>query len=343
MTDKPNYHLQYLLPLLILLAFATNLHAQPKKYAFSREKMGSPFGITLYSEDSVKAARVAENCFSLVDSLVFIFSDYIDSSELNRLAASSGNPAGFTCSPALFDIINQAAGAWKASRGTFDITLGPLTRLWRKSRREKTWPDSTLVNETRRRCGFEHVTINTQEHKVYLKQPHMLLDLGGIAQGYIAKEVLNRTLQLGIRTALIDVSGDISVSDPPPGRPGWRISINLPESEESTLPDNLVLRQQSVTTSGDVYQHQAHNGKRYSHIVDPRTGYGSTNMRNVTVIAKDAVVADWLTKAGTLLKIKKAKKLAIKLQAEILITSLQDGKLEYHATKGFSQYWEEQN
>ena len=168
-------------------------------------------------------------------------------------------------------------------------------------------------------------------------QPGMQLDLGGIAQGYIAQKVLDRLRQHSIKKVLVNVSGDITMGDPPPGTKGWTIGINMPQRAEELQKQKLLLSNCSVSTSGDVYQYIEHNGKRYSHIIDPRTGYGVTSQRNVTVIAKDATTADWLATACSILAVNKAKKLAKKMNAELLIAEIQNGIVILHSSKNFQK------
>lgn len=303
--------------------------------------MGSPFTILLYAEDSITAASTAATAFTLVDSLVEIFSDYIDSSELNRLCvnASPGHPA-FIASPALFDILSKAADAWRLSGGTFDISLGPLTRLWRKARKDQVWPHPDTVSARRALTGFDKISLNPLTHEVKLAVNGMQLDLGGIAQGYIAEKVIRRIESKGIRQALVDVSGDIIAIGAPPGKPGWSVGINLPEESDRLLPRHLLIQNKAVTTSGDVYQYFIHEGKKYSHIINPVTGYGITTRKNVTVIADDGTTADWLTKACSLLPVRKAKKLARCLHAEFLISTVKNNKLVTHQTKNFGSYFD---
>ena len=327
----------YFLTAFISLLFLCS-HAQLQRFTYTMPKMGSPFTIIFYAADSVKATATANECFVLVDSLVNILSDYTDSSELNRLCACAGN-SSLICSPVLFDILLQSRQAWQISSGSFDITLGPVTRLWRKARKEKKFPDPLVVKEKLALTGFNKVRIDTITHAVSLQQAGMQLDLGGIGQGYIAQQVINYLRHQHIENALTDVSGDIVTIGKPPGTNGWTVAINLPESENELLSKHLLITNKSVTTSGDVYQYMEHDGKKYSHIVDPATGYGITSQRNVTVIADDGTTADWLTKACSILPVAKAKQLATRLHAEVLIAEIRKGKLVYYSSKGFSAYW----
>src|SRR5258708_491062 len=313
--------------------------AQLKRYSFAANKMGSPFNIILYSDDSVKASRISNQCFGLVDSLVTSISDYIDDSELNKLCASAGTNTPFKCSPALFEILLLSNRAYEKSNCSFDITLGPLTRLWRNARKKKIFPDSSRVKEKLQLTGFNKILIDTIKCSVTLLQKGMLLDLGGIAQGYIAQQTIQFLKNQNIKNALVDVSGDIVCIGKPPGTGGWTIAINAPESEDQILLRHLSIANMAVTTSGDVYQYMEFNGAKYSHLIDPSTGYGITLQRNVTVIAADGTKADWLTKACSLLPIAKAKKLARGLDAAVLIVEIKRGKLVFHSSKEFRHFW----
>ena len=308
---------------------------------FSQPKMGSPLQIIFYSEDSIKANTIAEQCFQLVDSLVLIYSDYIDSSELNRLSLQAGTNKYVKVSGALFDILSISKSAYKKSERTFDITLAPVIKIWRNARKQKVFPDSATIKEKLSLTGFNKIKIDEANHTVQLLQQGMQLDLGGIAQGYIAQKIIDLLKNKHIEIALVNVSGDIVVTGLPPGTKGWTVGINVPGKTDDLLKKILIITNKAVTTSGDVYQYLEYNGKRYSHIVDPRTGYGITSQKNVTVIADDGITADWLTKPCSILPVRKAKKLAHSLNAEVLIGEITKGKLVFVSTKGFTRYWKQ--
>ncbi len=324
----------------IFLCDALNGTAQLKRFSFDEPKMGSPFNIVFYHSDSMQAVNLARQCFNLVDSFVFIFSDYIDSSELSKLSASSAaNAKPVDVSPALLEILVVSKIAFEKSEGAFDITLGPLIKFWRKARKAKEFPSNQAVQVKRSLIGFNKLQIDTAYKTASLLEAGMQLDLGGIAQGYIAQKVIDFLSFRQVNHAMVNVSGDIVMSNAPPGSKGWNVGINVPETTDELLPRTLQLQNVAVTTSGDAYQFIEHNGKRYSHIIDPRTGYGVTSQRNVTVIAKDGTTADWLATACSILSIKKAKKLATKLGAQVLIGEIKKGRLVFNSTKGFSFYW----
>jgi len=326
----------------IFLCDALNGTAQLKRFSFDEPKMGSPFNIVFYHSDSTQAVNLAKQCFSLVDSFVFIFSDYIDNSELSKLSASAAvNAKPVNVSPAMLELLVASKMAFEKSEGTFDITMGPLIKFWRKARKAKEFPSDEAVQAKRNLTGFNQLLIDTVYIKATLSKPGMQLDLGGIAQGYIAQKVINFLSARQVSHALVNVSGDIVMSNAPPGSKGWNVGINVPETMDELLPRTLQLQNVAVTTSGDAYQFIENGSKRYSHIIDPRTGYGVTSQRNVTIIAKDGTTADWLATACSILSIKKAKKLATKFGAEVLIGEIKKGKMVFKSTKGFSFYWKQ--
>lgn len=314
--------------------------AQQSRFSFTASKMGAPFTVVFYSTDSILAENIAKRCFTLVDSFNLIFSDYIDTSELSRLSAGAGiNSAASGLSPALFDILLKSKQAYELSMGAFDITMGPLSKLWRKARRQHQFPTDSMVRSVRNLIGFQKLVFDTVKRTVRLPQAGMQLDLGGIAQGYVAQKVIDFLHTQGISNALVNASGDIVVSGPPLDKSGWVVGVNVPENTDQLLSQKLVLQNRAVTTSGDAYQFIEKDGRRYSHIIDPRTGYGVTSQRNVTVIAADGTTADWLATACSILSVKKAKKLASFLGAEVLISELKKGKLVFNSTKGFAFFW----
>ena len=134
-----------------------------------RTKMGSPFTIIFYSNDSMQANCLAKQCFNLVDSFVFIFSDYIDSSELSKLSATAViEDSAVSVSPALFDILLLSKNAFDKSEGAFDITIGPLSKFWRKVRKTKQFPTDETVQAIRKLIGFNKMIIDTVNKKVTL-------------------------------------------------------------------------------------------------------------------------------------------------------------------------------
>ena len=305
--------------------------------------MGSPFHVIFFCKDSIQANEAADGSFRLVDSLNQIFSDYISESELNLLCATAGMDSFVSVSAPLFEIFLLADEAWKISRGRFDITVGPLSSVWRKARREKMFPHPDTIFQAKQKVGWNNVIIDKENQRVKLLQKKMQLDPGGIAAGYIAQKVVHFLETQNITSALVDASGDIVCTNAPPGKNGWTIGINQPGEANRLLEKYLELKNCSVSTSGDVFQYIEHNGKRYSHIIDPITGYGSSFQRNVTIIVKDGADADWLATTFSILPHNQIKRIAKKMKAEYLITQRKENKIKKYSSPGFRNYWQKTN
>lgn len=291
--------------------------------------MGSPFNLIFYAEDSAKAAQLAKASFHLVDSLNAVFSDYMEESELSRLSRTAGSGQAVPVSPVLYEVLVSSKEAAHESKGTFDVTVGTLSRLWRQARREKKFPGNEAVLTAKEKTGMQHLVIDTAAKTVMLLQKGMLLDLGGIAKGYVAQKVVSFLEANGVSSALADAGGDMACSQPPPGKKGWTVGINVPASTTEILPQTIEISHSAIATSGDLYQYMEHEGRRYSHILDPRTGYGVPFQRNVTIVASDGATADWLATACSILPLRRCKKLAKQCKAGLLITQLHKGKVKY--------------
>jgi thiamine biosynthesis lipoprotein len=305
-------------------------------------KMGSAFNLIIVSADSNKANHLARKSYELVDSLNHIFSNYDSSSELSKINASAGL-LPYKMSRAMLDLVQKSQYAYIQSKGAYDISIGPLSSLWRNARKAKLFPEASTVLATKKLVGLNQVKINKRLGTIFLPNANMQLDFGGIAKGYIAQWVINFLKANGIQQALVDAGGDIVMSGAPLNQQGWLIGVNLPETTDQLLNKKLQLSNCSVATSGDVYQFIEYKGVKYSHIINPLTGYGVTNLRNVTIVAKTGATADWLATACSILPIQEAKQLAISHQAALLITTLKNGKLVFEATPNFKNYWQTTN
>ena len=321
----------------ILFFLPGSLPAQEKRFHFTENKMGSPFNIIFYHTDSSEADVISKMCFAIVDSLNKIFSDYSPGSEISLLAENAYLEPQPVSDNLLF-ILKESKNAWNKSGKVFDISIGPLTSLWRKARKEKRFPSKSEIRKAKRLTGFKKLQIDTLNKAVFFTHKGLRLDFGGIVKGYAAQKVIDFLTSKKILHALADAGGDIVMSLPPPGKNGWTIGINMPQQEIQLWNQELSLDNCSVATSGDVYQFISHNGKKYSHIIDPLTGYGVITQRNVTIIAKDGITADWLATACSVLPINKALNLAKKENAAILIALIRNEKIVIYKTRNFDSF-----
>ena len=270
--------------------------------------MGARARIVVYAPNQRSAERACKAAFERVAHLEDVMSDYWPHSELMRLCAKSGGPPVKVSRELLF-VLRKSSDLSHLSDGAFDVTVGPLVKLWRESRKTGRLPDAKELAAARKLVGWRKVIINEKARTIRLETPGMQLDLGGIAKGYACDEALLVLRREGIRSALVEMGGDIAVGDPPPEKKGWGIILaNAPDPKHK----RLLLRNSAVSSSGDTQQFIEIGGKRYSHIVDPCTGLGLTSRIAVTVVAQNGITSDGLSTAVSVLGARKGQALVRK-------------------------------
>jgi thiamine biosynthesis lipoprotein len=276
-----------------------------KRFEFSEQHMGTTFRIVFYAPDEAVANEAARQAFARVEELNRIMSDYLDDSELMRLCKKPNQ--WVRVSDELFEVLGRAQKLSVATDGAFDITVGPVVRLWRRARRTLELPAPDALQKALALVGYRNVELDPATNSVRLNLNGMMLDLGGIAKGYAAQAVQRVLSGFGFSQALVAAGGDIVVSDAPPGAKGWKIELEAPLKDQSARTI-LLLTNAAVSTSGDASQFVTIGGKRYSHIVDPKTGMGIVGRRAVTVVAEGAF-ADGYASALCVMGIEKGMKL----------------------------------
>ena len=267
-------------------------------------------------------------------------SDYRPTSELMRLCEKAGGDP-VKVSDDLFFVLAKAEEVSQSSDGAFDVTVGPVVRLWRLSPRDRNdCPTPTNLQKALALVGYKNMKLDAKEHTVQLLKPGMKLDLGGIAKGYAADEALAVLKQHGIDRALVAAGGDIAMSGPPPDAEGWTVGILPLAPDEVKSPRHLILHDAGVSTSGDAEQYVEIDGKRYSHMIDPRTGLGLLGQRSVTVVAPNGITSDSLTKVVSVLGEAGLKIIEKQKGVSARIVRLTDNGAEITATKHFPKLYE---
>jgi thiamine biosynthesis lipoprotein len=312
-----------------------------ERYDATEPHMGVSFTIVLYAADPETANRGFERAFARIEQLNGILSDYSSDSESLRLSAASPMDNGMPVSQDLWYLLHCAQALSRQSGGAFDVTVGPLTKLWRRAHRRRELPPSDRLEKARAAVGYRHVDLDDRQKTVRLTRPEMRLDFGGIAKGYAADQALKVLREMGMPRALVNASGDISAGDPPPEAKGWKIGV-APLEPGGPPSRFLRLANSGIATSGDAFQYVEIAGRRYSHIVDPRTGLGLTIRSSVTVIAPDGTTADSLASAISVLGPAAGLGLLEKTRgATALIVIEEDGKFRTVASPGFAKYEED--
>ncbi|WP_420151275.1 FAD:protein FMN transferase [Spirosoma sp.] len=312
-----------------LVVVGTAVPAQPNlsRFSFHRGLMGTQFNVIFYAPDSLVAQRANAAVSARMDYLNQIMSDYLDGSEINRLSATAGSGKWVLVTPELFDVLQKAKTIARLSNGRFDPTIGQLSLLWRRAVRRKEFPTSKERSSARRTVGYRHMELDSATYSVRLLKSGTRLDVGGIGQGYAIDEALRVLKRCGIHSALIDIGGDILAGDAPPNAPGWRVAIGSGQPGDADTT-TVLLKNAAITTSGDTYRFLEYKGRRYSHIMNPRSGLGMRHFVRATVLALDGYHADALTKVFSIAGMVKSRHLVHRFPGnKLLILENKRGRL----------------
>lgn len=332
-----------------------------RRYESSYPVMGTEFKATLYSKDQDQAESAIVAAWKRVEEINSALSDYIPDSELNKLSRSSGSSQWIQLSDDLKVVLDRSDQISNQSSGAFDVTVGPLTKIWRRSSRRDQIPDQGSIDAALRSVGFNKIKWNETRDSVLLESQEMRLDLGGIAKGFAAEQALMVLKKHGISRAIIDAGGDLVAGAPPPGELGWEVGL-LSYSKEARFPESrfpsgennsnsnnkdplpparqsIRIAHGAVASSGDLFQFFEVDGVRYSHILDPRSGMALTDEGRVNLIACSGMDADALASALSVMKPEEGLKM-LKLfpGAEAQIIRNTDQGIRVWRSEGFGDF-----
>ncbi len=304
-----------------------------QRFRKTKVEMAVEVIVTLYASDADTANTAAEAVFRRFHELNDILSDYDKNSELRRLCATAGSGRAIEVSNDLWVVLSAAVKLARQSNGAFDPTIGPLSKLWRRARRQYAMPEAENLEKCKKLVDYRFIILDPKRKTVELKKSGVRIDLGGIAKGYALDEGMRALRKKGISRALIDAGGDIMMGGPPPGKAGWTVGV-APLKPGERPARRLMLSNIAIATSGYALQHVEIDGKRYSHLVDPRTGVGLTDCSSVTVSAPDAMAADGLASALSIMGPEAGLKLIETMPgAAAYIVRAPEGKVESHESR----------
>ena len=287
-------HLVLLIALLPMVAAAGEGSWQ--RFREVRPALGSTFEILAYAPDERSAGEAFGAAFARVEEISGIFSVFDSESEVLRLVRQAPMSAPVAISPELAQVLEYSLGLSQQTEGAFDVTVGPLTRLWRRTRRLRELPSAPRLAEARAAVGAHLVELDPEQQTLRLLGENMRLDFGAVAKGYATDEALQVLREHGLSRVLINAGGDLMLGEPPPGAAGWRVGVAALRPGDPPR-QILELAQCAVATSGDAWQFVEIEGQRYSHVIDPRSGFPISQRIGVTVVAPGGMMADALASA----------------------------------------------
>jgi thiamine biosynthesis lipoprotein len=257
--------------------------------------MGSTFTIVAYGDDESRMISAVESAFDEVRRLDHLLSNYRPSSEWSEVNRSAAK-GPVKVSGELFNLLAKCVQYSRESDGAFDITVGPLMKLWGFYRGSGRVPHRAEIRSVIARVGYRNIVLDPENQTVRFTREGVDIDPGGIGKGYAVDRMAEILKASGIRDAFISGSASsLYAMGAPPGEKGWQVKIRDPRGSNRTV-EEVVLRDQSMSTSGSYEKFFRARGKLYSHIMDPRTGYPATGTLAVSVIAPRTIDSEAWTK-----------------------------------------------
>jgi thiamine biosynthesis lipoprotein len=294
---------------------------------------GTTFHITY--EDNVNK-ELSGSIDSIFRAFDLIFSEYIPNSLVSRI---NKNDSTVRLDDMFIEVFNKSLKINKETKGALDLTVGPLVNAWGFGPEKKAIIDSAKIDSLLQYVGMEKVRI--EGRKLFKTLPGIKIDVNSIAQGYSVDVVYRYFEKLGIENFMIEIGGEVRTKGKNPKGEIWRIGIDKPPEGINAVGEELqtiiLLDNQAVTTSGNYRKYFEENGRKYSHIIDPQTGYPyKNNLLSVTIIAKDALTADGYDTPLMVMGLEKARAF-LKLHPELkayMIFSDENGQYRVEYTKG---------
>ncbi len=277
--------------ILILFFFPLLLTAQ-EKYTRTLKLMGSRFDITVVANNEAEGNEYIDLAVSEISRIEKMISSWDSLSETSTIIRNAGIKA-VEVDKELFDLISRAIKISELTDGAFDISYASMDRIWKFDGTMKKLPTEEEVATSVAKVGYKNIILNTSEQTVFLKNKGMRIGFGALGKGYAADKTKQLLISKGVNAGIINASGDLTTWGKQPDGTSWMIGITNP------LNDNKVfswfpLDNNAVVTSGNYEKFAVLNGKRYSHIIDPRTGWPASGLTSVTIFAPKAELADAL-------------------------------------------------
>ena len=277
------------LVVLLIIGFSANAQLIHKRKV---SLLGSPFEITVVAKDTIQANQYEDQAIAEVKRIENLISDWIPTTPVSQINQAAGKKA-VTVPLELIELIERSIKISKLTDGAFDISYASMDRIWKFDGSMKEMPSPEAIHQSVAKVGYQKIIIDKENQTVMLKDEGMKLGLGGIGQGYIADKIKVLLLSNGCVAGLVNVSGDISTWGKQPNGEQWKVGIKNPMNKNKIFA-TFPLEDTAVETSGSYEKYVTFNGKRYSHIIDTRTGYPATGLISVSVFAKTTELADAL-------------------------------------------------
>jgi thiamine biosynthesis lipoprotein len=294
--------------------------------------IGSPFEITVIAKDTIEGNEYANLAVGEVKRIENLISDWIPTTQISQVNQNSGIKP-IKVDDEVFNLVERAVKISKITHGAFDISYASMDKIWKFDGSMKEMPTPEAIKKSVERIGYQKIVLDKQKSTIFLKDAGMKLGLGGIGQGYIADKIKDLLQSKGCTSGIVNVSGDINTWGKQPNGKPWTVAIVNPMNKNKVFA-TFPLEDSAVETSGSYEKYVTFNGIRYSHIIDPRTGYPATGIISVSVFAKQTEIADALATGIFVLGVEVGLDLVNQIKGiECVIV---DDKGKIHTSKGIN-------
>lgn len=278
--------------IIYILMLSVSFASAQQSYKRTLKMMGSRFDITVVAVDSTTANAHIDIAIGEIDRIEKLISSWDPKSQTSDINRNAGvKPVQVV--PELYNLIERSLGLSRLTDGAFDISYASMDRIWKFDGSMTEMPTEVELSNSVARVGYENVILDKSNSTVFLKNKGMKIGFGGIGKGYAADMAKQLLKSKGVKSGIINASGDMNTWGNQPDGSEWKVAITNPLNKNKAFA-LLPISNGAVVTSGNYEKFVQLDGKRYTHIIDPRTGYPSSGIISVTVFAPSAELADAL-------------------------------------------------
>ena len=292
--------------------------------------LGSPLEITVVAKDTIQGNQYIDLAITEVKRIEYLISDWIPSTQISQVNKNAGSKP-VKVDKEVFDLVGRAIKVSQITSGAFDISYASMDKIWKFDGSMKAMPTEEDIKKSVSKIGYNNIILDSKEQTIFLKKEGMKLGLGGIGQGYIADKVKELLFSKGCNSGIVNVSGDINAWGRQQDGNPWTVGIVNPLNKNKVFA-TFPLEDSAVETSGNYEKYVIFNGIRYSHIIDPRTGYPAQGVVSVSVFAKQTEIADALATGIFVMGVEVGIDLVNQLKGVECIMVDDRGKI--HSSKG---------
>lgn len=281
---------QILTFLLILSGFCSNAQVLQQRAV---RLMGSRFDITIVANDTLRANAYIDTLVAEVSRIENLISDWMPHTQISEVNRNAGIKPVMV-DKEVFELTERALYFSKITNGAFDISFAAMDRIWKFDGSMSEMPSRKAIRKSVEKIGYKNIILDKANSTIFLKKEGMKIGFGALGEGYAADRCRQMMIDKGVKAGIVNGSGDMNTWGKHPSGESWKIGVTDPNDDEEFLAI-LSLDNEAAVTSGNYEKYVVFNGKRYSHIINPKTGYPASGLSSVTVLGPSAEFANGLS------------------------------------------------